>query len=360
MVLIGGDPGIGKSTLLTQTLSYFADEPVLYVTGEESVQQVSLRAKRLNVNAPNLRLLAETQVENMMALAEPFKPKVMVIDSIQTMFTDLLQSAPGSVGQIRESAALLVRFAKRTQTALILVGHVTKEGMLAGPRVLEHMVDAVLYFEGQKDSRFRVMRAIKNRFGAANELGVFAMTDTGLKPVSHPSAIFLNRSEVDVPGQMVMVTWEGTRPLLIEVQALVDESHLGHPRRVAVGMDSQRLAMLLAILNRHGGINIHQMDVFLNVVGGVKISETGADLAVVFALLSSLKNKPLDCNLAVFGEVGLGGEIRPVQGGQERIREAQKHGFKRMIVPKANATKLKLVEIEVIPVTTLQAALNYL
>lgn len=358
VVLIGGDPGIGKSTLLTQTLAHLKDDPVLYVTGEESLHQVSLRAKRLGIHAPHLRLLAETQVEKMIALATPFAPKVMVVDSIQTMFTDLLQSAPGSVGQVRESAALLVRFAKRSQTALILVGHVTKEGTLAGPRVLEHMVDAVLYFEGQKDSRFRVMRAIKNRFGAVNELGVFAMTDKGLKTVSHPSAIFLSRTEVDVPGQTVMVTWEGTRPLLIEVQALVDDSSLGNPRRVAVGMDSQRIAMLLAILNRHGGINIHQMDVFLNVVGGVKVTETGADLAVIFALISSLKNKPLDRNLAVFGEVGLGGEIRPVQGGQERIREAQKHGFKRMIVPKGNASKLAIEGMEVVPVTTLQEALN--
>lgn len=359
VVLIGGDPGIGKSTLLTQTLSYIKDAPALYVTGEESLQQVSLRAKRLHVKAPHLRLLAETQVEKMIALATPFEPRVMVVDSIQTMFTELLQSAPGSVGQVRESAALLVRYAKRSQTALILVGHVTKEGVLAGPRVLEHMVDAVLYFEGQKDSRFRVLRAIKNRFGAVNELGVFAMTDKGLKTVTHPSAIFLSRTEIEVPGQTVMVTWEGTRPLLIEVQALVDDSHLGNPRRVAVGMDAQRLAMLLAILNRHGGINIHPMDVFLNVVGGVKVTETGADLAVIFALLSSLKNRPLDRTLAVFGEVGLGGEIRPVQGGQERIREAQKHGFKRMIVPKANASKLELDGMEIVPVSTLQEALQY-
>lgn len=362
VVLIGGDPGIGKSTLLLQTAANLSHEfNTLYVTGEESLKQVSLRAKRLGVEKSKIKLLAETQVEKILMLAEKDGPKILIIDSIQTLYTEVIQSAPGSVSQVRESAAYLVRFAKRTGTSIFIVGHVTKDGSLAGPRVLEHMVDAVLYFEGEKDSRFRVVRAFKNRFGAVNELGLFAMTDKGLKAVNNPSAIFLSRDKVVVPGSNVLVSWEGNRPLLIEVQALVDETPLANPRRVTVGFENNRLGMLLAVLHRHAGISIHSLDVFINVVGGVRITETGIDLAVLFAMVSSLRNKPLSLELVVFGEIGLGGEIRPVQGGQERIREAQKHGFKTAIVPKANMPKKGAIpDIEVIGVTSLQEALTYL
>lgn len=358
VVLIGGDPGIGKSTLLLQALSNLPDPNLaLYVTGEESLQQVSLRAQRLGVGHMPLKLLAETQVETIIALASTHKPQVMVIDSVQTIFTQTLQSAPGSVSQVRESAALLVRFAKQSGISLFLVGHVNKEGTLAGPRVLEHMVDTVLYFEGEKDSRYRMVRAIKNRFGAANELGIFAMTDKGLKGVNNPSAIFLSRNVTLSPGTVVFVTWEGSRPLLIEIQALVDDSHTV-PRRVAVGYDHNRLALLLAVLNRHGGIAMHQMDVFLNVVGGVKIMETGADLAILMAVLSSFRNRAIENTTAFFGEIGLGGELRPVPGGQERIIEAAKHGFKRIILPTANAPRHTMNGIEVCAVNTLSEALG--
>ena len=363
VVLIGGDPGIGKSTLLLQTAANLANDfNTLYVTGEESLKQVSLRAKRLGVDKAKIKLLAETQVEKILMLAEKNGPKVLIIDSIQTLYTEVIQSAPGSVSQVRESAAYLVRYAKRTGTSIFIVGHVTKDGSLAGPRVLEHMVDAVLYFEGEKDSRFRVVRAFKNRFGAVNELGLFAMTDKGLKAVNNPSAIFLSRdNSLVVAGSNILVSWEGNRPLLIEVQALVDETPLANPRRVTVGFENNRLGMLLAVLNRHAGISIHSLDVFINVVGGVRITETGIDLAVLFAMVSSLRNKPLSQDLVVFGEIGLGGEIRPVQGGQERIREAQKHGFKTAIVPKANMPKKGAIsDIEVIGVNSLQEALTYL
>ncbi len=361
VVLIGGDPGIGKSTLLLQTLSAMRDDehhPPLYVTGEESPQQVKLRAQRLNLEVDRVKLLTETQVEQILNVARQEKPSVMVIDSIQTVYTELLQSAPGSVAQVRESAAQLVRFAKQSNIAVFLVGHVTKEGALAGPRVLEHMVDTVLYFEGDSSSRFRVIRAIKNRFGAVNELGVFAMTDRGLKEVNNPSAIFLSRHEEEVAGSVIMVTREGSRPMLVEVQALVDTSHMPNPRRVTVGLDQNRLAMLLAVLHRHGGIVTYDQDVFINVVGGVRISETGADLAVLLAVLSSLRNITLPKELIVFGEVGLAGEIRPVPNGLERLREAAKHGFKHAIVPKANAPKDTLSDIEVTPVVRLVDALN--
>ena len=358
VVLIGGDPGVGKSTLLLQTLATLsAALPALYVTGEESLEQVSLRASRMHLPAGNLRLLAETQVEPILIHAAQERPRVMVIDSIQTVYTEFLQSAPGSVAQVRESAAQLVRYAKQTGTALFLVGHVTKEGTLAGPRVLEHMVDTVLYFEGDTGTPFRVVRAIKNRFGAVNELGVFAMSDKGLKEVSNPSSIFLSRHEQAVAGSVIMVTREGTRPLLVEVQTLVAESHLSNPRRVTVGLDQNRLSMLLAVLQRHAGIAMYDQDVFVNVVGGVRITETGADLAVVLAALSSLRDRPLPADLVVFGEVGLAGEIRPVQGGLERLREAAKHGYKRAIVPKANAPKQALAEIEVISVRRLSDAI---
>jgi DNA repair protein RadA/Sms len=359
-ILIGGDPGIGKSTVLIQTLCHLSQHmKVLYVTGEESLQQVTLRARRLNLPEDKIQLLADTHVERILKLAQKEKPRVIVVDSIQTMHTDLLQSAPGAVGQVRESAAQLVKFAKQTGTALFLVGHVTKEGTLAGPRVLEHMVDTVLYFEGEQDSRHRVIRAVKNRFGAVNELGIFAMTDKGLREVSNPSAIFLSRYEKDVPGSVIMSTKEGTRPLLVEVQALVDQSYLGNPRRVCVGLESQRLAMLLAVLNRHGGIATHDQDVFVNAVGGVRITETGADLALVLAVLSSLRNRPLPQDLIVFGELGLGGEIRPVQGGQERLREAAKHGFKLAIIPHANAPKGSVGEMKILSAQSLQDAIEH-
>jgi DNA repair protein RadA/Sms len=358
VVLIGGDPGIGKSTILLQTLTHLAQTlPALYVTGEESLGQVAMRARRLELPMDGLRLMAETSVENIIATAREQKPRVLVVDSIQTLYTEALQSAPGGVSQIRESAALLTRFAKHSGCALFLVGHVTKEGALAGPRVLEHMVDCVLYFEGEADSRFRVIRAVKNRFGAVNELGVFAMTDRGLREVSNPSAIFLSRHSEPIPGSIVMVTREGTRPLLVEVQALVDEAY-GNPRRVAVGLDQNRLAMLLAVLHRHGNIATVGQDVFVNVVGGVKVLETGSDLALLLAVTSSLRGQSLSSDLVAFGEVGLSGEIRPVPNGQERLKEAAKHGFKRAIVPKGNAPKQAIEGMEVVAVSRLAEALE--
>ncbi len=357
VVLIGGDPGIGKSTLLLQTAAR-ANEQALYITGEESLSQVSLRAKRLGFGDSKLQLLAETQVERMLSLAAKAKPKIMVVDSIQTLFTDTVQSAPGSVSQVRESAARLVRFAKQHHISLYLVGHVTKEGAIAGPRVLEHMVDSVLYFEGQTDSKFRLIRAVKNRFGAVNELGVFGMTDKGLKGVSNPSALFLSKDVTQTCGSTILVSWEGSRPMLLEVQALVDESSLGNPRRVSVGFDSNRLNMLLAVLNKHGNLSMHQQDVFFNVVGGVKITETGGDLAVILAVLSSFRDKIIPNKTVIFGEVGLGGEIRPVQSGLERIKEAAKHGFTRAIVPSQNAPKQAIPGLEIIAVNHLSQALE--
>ncbi|GMQ76195.1 MAG: DNA repair protein RadA [Gammaproteobacteria bacterium] len=356
VVLIGGDPGIGKSTLLLQALAAHARDRAqrpLYVTGEESLRQVTLRAQRLGLTTERLRLLAETQVEQILALAARERPTVMVIDSIQTMFTDTLQSAPGSVAQIRDSAARLLQFAKRGATAVILIGHVTKEGAIAGPRVLEHMVDAVLYFESESDSRYRVIRAVKNRFGAANELGFFAMTERGLREVSNPSAIFLSRGDSEVAGSTVTVVREGTRMLLLEIQALVDETQLAHPRRVAVGSDANRLGMLLAALHRHAGIATQDQDVFVNVVGGMRIAETGADLPLLVAVVSSLNARPVAADLVVFGEVGLAGEIRPVAYGEERLAEAAKHGFKRAIVPVANRPRRSIKGLEVTPVAHL-------
>ncbi len=359
VVLIGGDPGIGKSTLLLQTVAAISQLKALYVSGEESAQQISVRAKRLGLEQPDLQLLTETCVETILINAQKLKPGLMVIDSIQTLYTEHLQSAPGSVAQVRESAAQLVRFAKQTNTTIFLVGHVTKEGALAGPRVLEHMVDTVLYFEGDPGNRYRVLRAVKNRYGAVNELGVFAMTDKGLKGVSNPSAIFLSRHEEPVPGSTIMVTREGTRPMLVEVQALVDESHLGNPRRVAVGLEQNRLAMLLAVLHRHGGIAMYDQDVFVNVVGGVRVTETGADLAVLLAALSSFRNKPLPTDLVVFGEIGLAGEIRPVPNGEERLHEAAKHGFKRAIIAKANAPKKNHTGMEIIAAARLAEVIQH-
>ena len=360
VVLIGGDPGIGKSTLLLQTLCHLSQQmKVLYVTGEESLQQVTLRARRLGLPEDQLWLLTDTQIERIIQIASSEKPNIIVVDSIQTMHTELLPSAPGSVGQVRESASQLVHFAKQTQTALFLVGHVTKEGALAGPRVLEHMVDCVLYFEGEQDSRHRVIRAVKNRFGAVNELGIFAMTDRGLREISNPSSIFLSRYEKPVPGSIITATKEGSRPLLVEVQALVDQNHMGNPRRVTVGLDSQRLSMLLAILHRNGGMTTHDQDVFVNVVGGLKITETAADLPLLFAVLSSFRNLAAPIDLIIFGEVGLAGEIRPIQNGQERLREAAKHGFKRAIIPHGNLPKDKIADMQIFGADTLSKAIEY-
>lgn len=361
VVLIGGNPGAGKSTLLLQTLCNLARTmPALYITGEESLQQVAMRAQRLGLPTDQLQMLSETSVESICAIAQQVAPKVMVIDSIQVMHMEDISSAPGSVSQVRESAAYLTRFAKQTGTVLILVGHVTKDGSLAGPKVLEHMIDCSILLDGDNDSRFRTLRGNKNRFGAVNELGVFAMTEQGMREVNNPSAIFLQRAEDAAPGSVVMVMWEGTRPLLIEIQALVDDSHLGNPRRVAVGLEQNRVAMLLAVLHRHGGIMVGDQDVFVNVVGGVRVMETSADLAVLLAIVSSFRDRILPQDLIVFGEVGLSGEIRPVPSGQERLREAAKHGFKRAIVPFANAPREKNPGIEVVAVKNLQEALDAL
>ncbi|WP_137940408.1 DNA repair protein RadA [Chitinivorax sp. B] len=360
VVLIGGDPGIGKSTLLLQALAQVGTtRHVLYVSGEESAQQIALRAKRLSVDAASVRLLAEIQLEKIAATLATEKPDVVVIDSIQTVYTDTLQSAPGSVAQVRECAAQLTRHAKSHGTTMILVGHVTKEGALAGPRVLEHIVDSVLYFEGDTHSSFRLIRAIKNRFGAVNELGVFAMTDKGLRGVSNPSALFLSQHDEPVPGSCVMVTQEGTRPLLVEVQALVDEAHAPNPRRLSVGLEQNRLAMLLAVLHRHASIGCFDQDVFINAVGGVKIVEPAADLAVLLAVVSSMRNRALPEKMVVFGEVGLAGEVRPVQRGQERLKEAAKLGFTKAIVPKANRPKQMIDGMEVIAVDRLSDAVAH-
>ncbi len=359
VVLIGGDPGIGKSTLLLQAMAALSGQlPGLYVTGEESPQQISLRAARLGLTADSLRLYAETQVERILDTVNREKPAVVIIDSIQTLYTSALQSAPGSVSQVRESAAQLVHFAKQTGTSLLLVGHVTKEGALAGPRVLEHMVDTVLYFEGDGDSRYRMLRAVKNRYGAVNEIGVFAMTDKGLREVSNPSSIFVSRHEEPVAGSVIMVTREGSRPLLVEVQALVAESHAANPRRVAVGLDQNRLAMLLAVVQRHCGVAMYDQDVFINVVGGVRVSETAADLAIVLATLSSLRDRPLPGDLVVFGEIGLAGELRPVQNGQERLREAAHLGFRRALIPRANMARQTADLLAVQSIQRLQEALT--
>ena len=358
-ILIGGHPGAGKSTLLLQVMCGLSQAlPTLYVTGEESLQQVAMRANRLGLPTEHLKMLSETSVEHICNIADQEKPKLMVIDSIQVMHLADIQSSPGSVAQVRECAAFLTRYAKTRQVAIIMVGHVTKDGTLAGPKVLEHAIDASLLLEGESDSRFRTLRSQKNRFGAVNELGVFAMTEQGLKEVKNPSAIFLSRSDEQVAGSSVMVLWEGTRPLLVEIQALVDHSMLANPRRVAVGLDHNRLSLLLAVLHRHGGLQFSDQDVFVNVVGGVKVTETSADLALILALISSFRNRPLPQDLVVFGEVGLAGEIRPVPSGQERISEAAKHGFKRAIVPYANAPKKAIKGMEVITVKKLSDALD--
>jgi DNA repair protein RadA/Sms len=360
VVLIGGDPGIGKSTLLLQVLAAVQERiPTLYVTGEESPSQVALRARRLQLPRMDLPVLAETRVEAVLDALAAHRPRLLVIDSIQTLHTDQLDSAPGSVSQLRESAAQLVRYAKAEDCTIVLVGHVTKEGAIAGPRVLEHMVDTVLYFEHDAGSRFRVVRAVKNRFGAVNELGVFSMDDIGLREVANPSAMFLSRHAEPVPGSVITVTRQGTRPLLVEVQALVDRSQSGNPRRVALGLEGNRLAMLLAVLHRHGGVSLGDQDVFANVVGGMRIQETAGDLPLLLAALSSFRGRAIDNHTMVFGEVGLAGEIRPVQGGEERLQEAAKHGFTRAVVPHANRPRKQAgLEMEVIAVRRLADAIE--
>ncbi len=360
-ILISGHPGAGKSTLLLQLLCALSSQcKSLYVSGEESPQQIAMRANRLGLDGEKLNVLAEVSVETILQQAQQSQPHILVIDSIQVMHLDEISSAPGSVSQVRESAAMLLRYTKQTQTVLILVGHVTKEGNLAGPKVLEHMIDCFMMLEGDSDSRFRTLRSQKNRFGAVNELGIFAMTGTGLKEVSNPSAIFLSRSIAHAAGSLVMVIWEGTRPLMVELQALVDNSPFTNPRRVTVGIDSNRLAMLLAVLHRHGDIVISNQDVFINVVGGVKVTETSADLPILLSVVSSMRNKPVNKQCLSFGEVGLSGEIRPVANGQERLREATKHGFSKAIVPKDNCPKKPLAGMEVFGVTNLVQALQAL
>ncbi len=360
VILLGGDPGIGKSTLLTQYLAQMNQQmPVLYSSGEESIQQIAVRGKRLGVETKQLRVMSENRLEPILDAALKERPDVLVVDSIQTVYTEALESPPGSVSQVRECASRLVRFAKQNRCAVILVGHVTKEGAIAGPRILEHMVDAVLYFEGDTANAYRLIRAIKNRFGAVNEIGVFAMTETGLQDVANPSAMFVSRYGADTPGSVVLATQEGTRPLLVEVQALVADSVLSNPKRLCVGLEPNRLAMILAILHRHGGLFLNDQDVFANVVGGVKISETASDIALLMAIVSSLLNKPVGSRLAAFGEIGLTGEIRPVQGGQDRIREAAKLGFDQVLIPAANAPKNHRADIEVIAVKHIQAILDF-
>ncbi|MEY1271419.1 DNA repair protein RadA [Proteus mirabilis] len=360
-ILIGGNPGAGKSTLLLQTMCRLASEmKTLYVTGEESLQQVAMRAHRLGLPTTELNMLSETSIEQICLIAAQEQPKLMVIDSIQVMHMADIQSSPGSVAQVRETAAYLTRFAKTNDIAIIMVGHVTKDGTLAGPKVLEHCIDCSVMLDGETDSRFRTLRSHKNRFGAVNELGVFAMTEQGLREVSNPSAIFLSRGDEVTSGSSVMVVWEGTRPLLVEIQALVDHSMLSNPRRVAVGLEQNRLAILLAVLHRHGGLQMSDQDVFVNVVGGVKVTETSADLALLLSLVSSFRNRPLPRDLVIFGEVGLAGEIRPVPSGQERIAEAAKHGFKRAIVPNANMAKKNPPDMKVYGVKKLSDALSVL
>jgi len=364
VVLLGGDPGIGKSTLLLQALAALATSApraaTLYVSGEESAEQIALRARRLSLEAGGVQLLAEIQLERILEALAAAKPQVVVIDSIQTLYSDVLQSAPGSVAQVRECAAQLTRHAKHSGCAILLIGHVTKEGAIAGPRVLEHIVDSVLYFEGDPHSSFRLVRAIKNRFGAVNELGVFAMTERGLRAVSNPSALFLSHHGADVAGACVLATLEGTRPLLVEVQALVDNAQAPSPRRLSVGLEQNRLAMLLAVLHRHARLATIDQDVFVNAVGGVRISEPAADLAVSLAVVSSLSDRPLPRDVVVFGEIGLAGEVRPAPRGQERLREAVKLGFSRAIVPRANRPKGAIAGLEVLPVERIEQAVQLL
>jgi len=358
-ILIGGNPGAGKSTLLLQIMCAMAkDNSALYVTGEESLQQVATRANRLNLPLEDLKVMVQTNVDVICRKAEQLQPKLMVVDSIQVMLREDLESSPGGVVQVKESASWLIRFAKLSNTVLLLVGHVTKDGSLAGPKILEHMIDCFIMLEGESDSRYRTLRSSKNRFGPVNELGVFAMTDRGMQEVKNPSAIFLKRTDEQVSGSLVMVVWEGTRPLLVEAQALVDQSSLGNPRRVVVGFEQNRLAMLLAVLHKHAGLQVSDQDVFINVVGGIQVTETSSDLAFLLAIVSSFTNKPLPKDLVVFGEVGLSGEVRPVPNGQERLQEAAKHGFHRAIIPKGNQPRKEIANMSVVGVTGLRQALE--
>jgi DNA repair protein RadA/Sms len=368
VTLIGGDPGIGKSTLLIQALSSLTKNPstdnkVIYVTGEESIDQIAMRSRRLNLDVSDVLVMSEISLQNIISTIEKEKPTVVVIDSIQTLFSDDLSSAPGSVSQVRECAAQLTRVAKANDASMILVGHVTKDGSIAGPRVLEHIVDTVLYFEGETNSSFRLIRSIKNRYGAVNELGIFAMTEKGLKEVLNPSAIFLSATSYENNGSVVTVVQEGTRPILIEIQALVDESKQSSPKRLSVGLENNRLSMILAVLNKHLNFSCHSHDVFVNAVGGVKISEPGVDLAVMISIASSLIEKTVEDRTIIFGEIGLGGEVRPVSRGQERINEAKKLGFTRIILPEKNIPKKPIDGVTLVSVKTVKeamsAALNY-
>ncbi|MDB4026752.1 DNA repair protein RadA [Candidatus Thioglobus sp.] len=359
VVLIGGDPGIGKSTLILQAIAAInASSTTLYVSGEESAEQVSDRAIRLGIKE-DILFIGETHLEKIIKISKDTRPKVIVIDSIQTMVTDLSNSAPGSVTQVRDCAAQLTQYAKQTNTILLMIGHVTKGGALAGPRILEHMVDAVLYFEGDAGGRYRIIRAVKNRFGAVNEISVFAMGEKGLQQVSNPSSIFLSNQENPSSGSMVMVTREATRPLLVEIQALVDQAN-GTPKRVSVGLDQNRLSLQLAILHKHSGIATFDQDVFINVVGGIKVSETASDLVVMLAIVSSLRDKVIPSKWIAFGEVGLTGEVRPVYNSMERLSEAQKQGFEVAIIPKGNAPKKPMKGIKVVTVGYLYQAIQYL
>jgi len=360
VVLLGGSPGIGKSTLLIQMLAALYEYPTLYISGEESAQQISMRAERLSLNKENIRLLSSVSLEEVLATLEKIKPKLVVVDSIQTLASEELSSAPGSVSQVRECAGQLVQFAKNTDTTLFVVGHITKEGTLAGPRVLEHMVDTVLYFEGDSSDRFRLLRATKNRFGAVNELGVFVMLENGLKGVKNPSALFLSHHQTPAAGSVVMVTREGTRPLLVEVQALVDDNPSNNTRRLAQGIEQNRLSMLLAVMHKHGGISLHNEDVFINIVGGVRVHEPAVDLPILMATLSSFRDFILPRELVMFGEIGLAGEIRPVPNGQERLREAAKHGFKFALIASANAPKEDIQGLAVIAVSRLSDAIDWI
>ncbi len=361
VVLIGGAPGIGKSTLLLQNLCCISlKSKALYVTGEESTEQIALRSHRLGLDSTRVNVMAENRLENLLDVVNRESPEVLVADSIQTFYSDALSAAPGSVSQVRECAARLVRYAKHSNCRLILVGHVTKDGALAGPRILEHMVDCVLYFEGDSSHSFRVIRAIKNRFGAVNEIGVFSMTEQGLKDVSNPSAMFVSKYGAEKPGSVVLATQEGTRPLLVEIQALVDDSVLANPRRLCIGLEHNRLAMLLAIAHRHAGISLNSYDVFVNAAGGIKVSETGSDLAVLLAILSSIRNRAVGSDLVVFGEIGLSGELRPVQRGIERLREAHRSGFKRALIPAANKPKSPVGDLEIIAPRRIEDAIQIL
>lgn len=360
VVLIGGAPGAGKSTILLQAIANIAGQgiAVLYVSGEESLQQIAERAHRLSLPADKIRMLAETSVQRICDVLDELQPKVLVIDSIQVVYTQNVESAPGSVSQVRESASYLTQYAKKNHISIFMVGHVTKDQSLAGPMTLSHIVDTQVMLSSTDDARFRVLRADKNRFGSVGELGFFAMDNTGLKEVKNPSAMFLNRADKPASGSVVTVLWEGTRPLLVEIQALVTECQYGNPRRLAVGFDQNRLAMLLAVLSRHGGIVLANDEIYANVVGGIKVSETSSDLAIIVGIVSSFRDKVIPHDAFFFGEIGLGGEIRPVANGQARLNDAAKHGFKGAVIPKANAPKKRIEGLQIYPVATLSEALE--